>query len=109
MDANHRKQMNPQIHRTKKARSIVIQDLQVKMILITAANIAVDHAVVPVVVVVGIVVVAEIATEAESMMTENVKQEGIQMVKDVRKMENVSQVIPTNQLNKYKLIHQHLS
>lgn len=109
MDANQLKQMNPQVHRTKKARSIVIQDLQVKRILIIDVNTAVDHAVVPEVVVVGIAVVAENATEAESMMTESVVQKDIQMVKDVKKMENVSQVIPINQLNKYTLIHQHHS
>lgn len=109
MDENHKKQMKPQVHRTKKARSSVVQDLQVKMILITVANTAVDHAVVPVVEVVEIVVVAENATEAESMMTENVEQKDIQMVKDVRKMENVNQVIQINQLSKYRLIHQHHS
>lgn len=39
------------------------------------------------------------------MMTENVDQGDIQMVKDAKKMENVNRVIPTNPLNKYKLIH----
>ena len=101
--------MNQQVHRTKKARSNAIQDLQVKKILITAGNTAVDHAVVPVVVVVGIAVVAENATETESMMTGNVVPKDIQMEKDVKKMENVNQVIPINQLNKYTLIHQHHS
>lgn len=101
--------MNPQVHRTKKARSSVVQDLQVKMILITVANTAVDHAVDHVVEVAETAVVAGNATEAESMMTENVKQKDIQMVKDVKKMENVNQVIRINQLSKYTLIHQHHS
>lgn len=53
--------MNPQLHKTKIARSYAIQDHQVKMILITAVNTAVDHEVVPE------VVVEEIAVEAENV------------------------------------------